>query len=119
MKIASLEAFPIRADRDYAGATGTAGSPTSLTENPFDYRLSEVYPTLYSTRFETAVIKLTMDNGLVGWGEAQAPLAPEVASTIARLLLRPVVEGEEFYGTRQDIKKLWWRMYSRGIIRND
>ena len=78
-----------------------AGTPTRLTENAFDYRVSEVYPTLYSTRFETAVFKLTMDSGLIGWGEAQAPLAPEVACTIARLLLRPIVEGAEFNGTRQ------------------
>ena len=117
MKIASLEAFPIRADRDYAGVTGMAGTPTRLTENAFDYRVSEVYPTLYSTRFETAVFKLTMDSGLIGWGEAQAPLAPEVACTIARLLLRPIVEGTEFNGTRQEIEKLWWRMYSSMRVR--
>ena len=117
MKIASLEAFPIRADRDYAGVTGMVGTPTRLTENGFDYRVSEVYPTLYSTRFETAVFKLTMDNGLTGWGEVQAPLAPEVACTIARRLLRPIVEGAEFNGTRQEIEKLWWRLYSSMRVR--
>jgi L-alanine-DL-glutamate epimerase-like enolase superfamily enzyme len=30
---------------------------------------------LYSVHFETALVRVTAEDGLAGWGEAQAPLA--------------------------------------------
>ena len=47
------------------------------------------YRCLYSAHFETAFVKITTDEGLVGWGEALAPVAPEVVSTIVEQLLAP------------------------------
>ena len=58
-----------------------------------------------------------MDDGLVGWGEAQAPLAPEVACEIVRLLLRPAVVGAQFGGGIGEIRALWDRMYSTMRVR--
>lgn len=116
MKIEKLEAWPIRLPRDIAAATGTAGSPTKLAGSG-DYRWSTVFPCLYSTHFETALIRVTLDNGLYGWGEAQAPLAPEVACEIARLLLTPAIQGAEFDGSRGRIEWLWDRMYSAMRVR--
>ncbi len=117
MKIRSVEAFAIRIARDIAAATGLAGSPTVLAGGKGDYRWSEAYPALYSTNFETALIKVTMESGLVGWGEAQAPLAPEVACTIVRLLLEPVLVGQEVDGTIAGIEQLWMKMYSTMRVR--
>jgi len=116
-KLASIEAIPFRQRRDQDKVVGTAGSPTLLEESPFDYRFSATYATLYSVCFETALVKITTDSGLVGWGEAQAPLAPEVACTIVDRLLRPVVEGHEFGGERVEIEALWDRMYSGMRVR--
>ena len=72
---------------------------------------------LYSTEFETALVRVELENGLVGWGEAQAPLAPEVACTIVDRLLRPALSGEEFDGTPERIAVLWDRMYSTMRVR--
>ncbi|MBM3787791.1 MAG: mandelate racemase/muconate lactonizing enzyme family protein [Acidobacteria bacterium] len=116
MRITSVRAFPIRLPRDLASARGTAGSPTSLHGEGI-YRWSTAYPVLYSTHFETALIQVRLDNGLEGWGEAQAPLAPEVACTITELLLRPVLESEEFDGSAAGIAALWNRMYSTMRVR--
>jgi D-galactarolactone cycloisomerase len=116
MHIASLTAFPVRLPRDAAAAKGTAGSPTTLVGSG-GYRWSTAYPVLYSVNFETALIRLELSNGLVGWGEAQAPLAPEVACTIAEHLLRPAVVGEEFDGSPQRIAALWDRMYATMRVR--
>lgn len=116
MHIASLTAFPVRLPRDAASAKGTAGSPTALSGSG-GYRWSTAYPVLYSVNFETALIRLELSNGLVGWGEAQAPLAPEVACTIAEHLLRPAVVGEEFDGSPQRIAALWDRMYATMRVR--
>jgi D-galactarolactone cycloisomerase len=116
MKIRSLAAFPIRLPRDLAGARGTAGSPTTLTGTGH-YRWSSDYPVLYSVNFETALVRVELDNGLIGWGEAQAPLAPEVACTIVEQLLRPALEGVDFDGSLPEITALWDRMYSTMRVR--
>lgn len=117
MKIAKIEARPFRMPRDMQAATGTAGTPTLLAKGAGDYRWSDVYPVLYSVNFETALIKVTLDNGVYGWGEAQAPLAPEVSCEIVRLLLSPALEGTPFEGTREEIESLWDRMYSTMRVR--
>jgi galactonate dehydratase len=117
MKIARVEAIPVRLSRARDGALGTAGSPTALSGPPARFRRSDRVGALYAEDFETALVKVTLDSGLAGWGEAQAPLAPEVACTIADLLLRPVLEGAEFDGSRGAIEWLWERMYSTMRVR--
>lgn len=116
MRITSLDAFPICLPRDLAAAKGTAGSPTTLSGDG-RYRWSTAYPVLYSTCFETALIRIRLENGLEGWGEAQAPLAPEVACTIAEHLLRPAVQHEVFDGSVSRIEELWARMYATMRVR--
>jgi D-galactarolactone cycloisomerase len=117
MKILKIEAVPFHAERDAAQATGTAGSPAKLLGSASAYRWAEHYPVLYSTRFETALVRVELDSGLVGWGEAQAPLAPEVACAVVNHLLRAAIEGDEFDGTVAGIESLWWRMYSAMRVR--
>jgi D-galactarolactone cycloisomerase len=117
MRIRKLEAIPIRYERDRNRAERTAGSPTSLAEGSSLYRWSTTVPALYSTHFETALVRLETDSGLVGWGEAQAPLAPEVACSIVDLLLRPVIEAAEFDGSTRRIAELWELMYRTMRVR--
>jgi D-galactarolactone cycloisomerase len=116
LNLALIEAIPVRLRREWSAAKGTAGSPTDLTGHG-DYRWSAAYPVLYSTNFETAIIKITTDSGLVGWGEAQAPLAPEVACTIIDRLLAPILTDTEFQGSVAEIEALWSRMYSAMRVR--
>lgn len=116
MKLRTIEAIPVRIARDWDAARGTAGSPTSTAGEGL-YRWSTDYPVLYPTHIETALIRITMDDGRIGWGEAQAPLAPEVACTIVDRLLAPVLVGEPFGGSREEIERLWTRMYSTMRVR--
>ena len=116
MRIASIVSIPVRLPRDLSQARGTAGSPTTLV-GVGSYRWSTAYPVLYSIDFETALVRVELENGLVGWGEAQAPLAPEVASTIVDRLLRPALVGEEFDGTLERITAIWERMYATMRVR--
>ena len=95
MRLRKVESRAIRLPRDIGAATGRAGSPTKLAAGESSYRWSTVFPCLYSTDFETALVRIETTDGLVGWGEAQAPLAPEVACTIIDRLLKPVLEGQE------------------------
>lgn len=109
MRIESVTGIPVRLPRDVAAARGTAGSPTALAGGG-RYRWSADYPALYSVDFETCLVRVGLSAGLVGWGEAQAPLAPEVAAAIVDGLLRPALEGEAFDGSPARIAELWERM---------
>ena len=65
-----------------------------------------------------ALVKyITLNHGIVGWGEAQAPLAPEVVCAIVDLLLNPVLLGEDFDGSLDRIEWLWQRMYATMRVR--
>lgn len=116
MKIQKIEAFPIRLARDHRSAQGSAGSPHALRGGA-GYAWSEHYPALYSREFEGALVRVTLDDGRAGWGEAQAPLAPEVACEIIRLLLVPALVGETFDPSPEGIALLWQRMYSTMRVR--
>jgi galactonate dehydratase len=116
VKLASVEAIPVRLARDLDAARGTAGTPTATSGEGL-YRWSKDYPVLYATHIETALVRIVSDGGVVAWGEAQAPLAPEVACTIVNRLLAPVLVGETFTGTREQIAVLWQRMYSTMRVR--
>jgi len=88
MKIHSVQAFPLRIRRNeaYLGAM----PPGATTES---YFVRPPYRALYSAYFETVFVKITTDEGLTGWGEALAPVAPEVVRTIVEQLLSPVLVG--------------------------
>jgi len=117
MRIATIEAIPVRITRDLDAATGTAGSPSLLRADQADYRWSDTVTALYSIHFETALVKLVLDNGLVGWGEAQAPLAPQVTCAIIDCLLKPVVLAAGFDATPEGIARLWQLMYDTMRVR--
>ncbi len=116
-RIAAVEAFPIRLWRDLPAATGTAGTPTALGNPAGPYHWSAVYPALYSRYIETALVRVTLDSGLHGWGEAQAPLAPRVVCTVVADLLAPVLQGESFDGDHETIRALWRRMFQTMRVR--
>src|SRR5690606_6188956 len=78
----------IRRQEAYLGAM-----PTGATEQNYFLRLP--YRALYSAYFETMFVKITTSDGVVGWGEALAPVAPEVVATIVEQLLKPVLLGRD------------------------
>lgn len=116
MRIRHIQAIPVQLPRDFSNVQGTAGSPHQL-KGGGRYRWSIDYPALYSTELETALVRVTTSDGLVGWGEAQAPLAPQVACSIIEHLLAPMLTGEEFHGSVEEIQQWWWRMYSTMRVR--
>jgi L-alanine-DL-glutamate epimerase-like enolase superfamily enzyme len=90
MTITSVDAFPVRIKRDvaYLGALPTGADDHRYFQRP-------PYRALYSAYFETAFVRITTADGVVGWGEALAPVAPEVVQTIVEQLLRPVLTGRD------------------------
>lgn len=52
--------------------------------------------TVYATRVETALVRVTLEDGSVGWGEATEPICPEVVCRLAVGLLAPVLGRRTF-----------------------
>jgi len=102
MTISKVETIPVRIKRDeaYLGTLpNAAGSAAYFTRPP--------YRALYSACFETAFVKITTSDGAIGWGEALAPVAPEVVCAIIEQLLAPVLIGRD----PLDGNVLWNLMY--------
>ncbi|MDE2749102.1 MAG: mandelate racemase/muconate lactonizing enzyme family protein [Chloroflexota bacterium] len=102
MRVTTVEAIPVRIKRDEAylgGIPAAADPPAYFTRPP--------YRALYSAYFETAFVKIATADGVIGWGEALAPVAPEVVCAIIDQLLTPVLLGRD----PLDGNALWNLMY--------
>ncbi len=123
MRITEVQAIPLRApspvsqtywgSKTWAAHSKSASSEEVADVEPQRYRAEEYPPrwrmqAVYSTTIDTTIVKITTDSGLVGYGEAKAPVAPEVCSEIVDQLLSPVILGADPF----DVNVLWERMYS-------
>lgn len=122
MKIATVETFVLRVPsptaQTYWGSRAWAAeskiidveaAPARWEEHPPRWRMRAAY----SDTINTVIVKITTDTGLVGFGEAKAPVVPEATREVVRDLLTPVVLGAD----PLDIDVLWERMYSTMRLR--
>ena len=116
MKITGIETFAVQAKpidkQSYWGSRGWGDenrSPELSTEYPPPLRRRYIY----SKTIDTVIVKLTTDDGLVGWGEAKAPVAPQATKQIIDLLLTDIVVG----ANPHDVVVLWERMYAGMRVR--
>jgi D-galactarolactone cycloisomerase len=61
------------------------------------------------------LIEVHTDQGLTGWGEAQASRVPEAVCDIVCDLLNPALRNRTFHGDREEIEFIWDYLY--GMIR--
>ena len=74
------------------------------------------YPQLYAQRTETMIVHIETDEGIEGWGEAQAPIAPEVAQTIVHKVIGPAVLGLPVLDTNVRYQQMYETLRVRGQI---
>ncbi|TDE15045.1 mandelate racemase/muconate lactonizing enzyme family protein [Jiangella asiatica] len=112
MLIRRIETFVLKlnADEAYLGALRDGA-----TIGP-EYTVREPWRSLYSSRFETLLVKVTAEDGTAGWGEALAPVAPEVPAAIVDRLLAPVLRGMDARRPRPAWSKLRDLMRERGHL---
>jgi L-alanine-DL-glutamate epimerase-like enolase superfamily enzyme len=118
MKIERIETFAVQAPpsdaRPYWGSRAWGN-----TEADAAPEISAEYPTpirrryLYSQTIDTVIVRLTTDSGLVGYGEAKAPVAPQATKAIIDLLLADIVRGAD----PREVTVLWERMYAGMRVR--
>jgi D-galactarolactone cycloisomerase len=118
MKIERIETFAVQAPPSDArpywgsrawGSTQAVAAPELSTEYPTPIRRRY----LYSHTIDTVIVRLTTDSGLVGYGEAKAPVAPQATKAIIDLLLADTVRGAD----PREVTVLWERMYAGMRVR--
>ena len=76
-------------------------------------RLDHASPSRFKQHSQTLLVKITTDQGLIGWGEAHAPAAPTVHAKVITDLLAPILIGQD----ARRIGPLWDKMYSSQRLR--
>lgn len=97
LTIAAVEAFHVVArDRSYWNEFKQESRAASER-----HVLKPGWRAAYTRNFETAVIKVTLADGTIGWGEATEPICPEVICRLAVHLIAPFVGGRSFAHPRE------------------
>ena len=90
--IAAVEAFHVVArDRSYWNEFKQENRATSER-----HVLKPGWRAAYTRNFETAIVKVTLADGTVGWGEATEPICPEVIGRLAVHLIAPFIGGRAY-----------------------
>src|SRR5690606_25185564 len=112
VKIVSVSAFPLRvppAETYWGARTWGEGTGADLDAYPPVARRRYAY----SRTIDTVLVRVETDDGVVGWGECKAPVAPSVAAACVNELLRPIVLGSSL----DAIAVTWERMYAAMRVR--
>ncbi|MBI1295017.1 mandelate racemase/muconate lactonizing enzyme family protein [bacterium] len=74
-----------------------------------DYTIAaDAWTSIYSRNHETCLVRLETDDGIVGWGEGQAPVSPRATATLVQDLCTPLLLGRDPF----DVEYIWYRLYS-------
>ncbi len=76
-------------------------------------RLDHASPSRFPGYEQATLVKITTNQGLVGWGECHAPAAPRMHARIISDLFRPLLIGQD----ARQVEALWQRMYSSERVR--
>lgn len=112
MQIVNVETFSLKVQSPEA----YLGRLTDGSDPPDGYHVRSPWRSLYSPQFETVIVKVTAEDGTAGWGEALAPVAPEVPAAIIDLLLRPLLIGADASTPRPNWTMLSELMRERGHL---
>jgi L-alanine-DL-glutamate epimerase-like enolase superfamily enzyme len=113
-RIAAVEAFVIVGDKDYVGE---AGLQPPAVASPRTHRalaaIGDRHICAYPPQAQSCLVKITADDGTVGWGEGHAPLGPRATVAVVQDVLAPLLLGEDPLA----IEMLWERMYGSMRLR--
>lgn len=111
MKIADVSVFPVRfeTDHSYLGAL-----PDSAEAGRYFVRAP--WRSWYSASYESLLVVISTDDGLEGWGEALAPVGPQVPAAVIERLLAPALLGEDPRRVQPLWQQLSWLMRERGHL---
>jgi L-alanine-DL-glutamate epimerase-like enolase superfamily enzyme len=116
LRITKVESYIIRTPKDdtpedkhiFMPPVGATRKAVGLWE-----RLDHATPSRFGPYRQSVLVKITTDQGIVGWGEAHAPAAPRVHKTVISDLFAPILVGQD----ARNVEALWEKMYSSQRLR--
>jgi D-galactarolactone cycloisomerase len=91
---------------------GQTATPNLLAGG--EYYFEAEWNEVYADRTQTLLIRIDTDDGLHGWGEAQAPIVPEAAQAVVDRLLAPMLIGADPREVRSLRDRCYLSMNGRG-----
>ena len=113
MRITKITGYAVKSDNAYA-MSGAVRPGERLPGT--DYRRFAPHRQLYSDRSEAALVRVETDEGLVGWGEAQAPIGPEVVLVVVEKVLGPTLLGLDPLATTARAGDMYETLRVRGQV---
>lgn len=113
MKIEAITTYVIKHRRRYEMA---GQSQATATLPASDYLRFRPYPQLYSNLSEVVIVRVQTDGGIVGWGECQSPIGPEIPATIIEKVLAPAVIGADALATNARYEEMYGTLRVRGQV---
>ncbi|QKW17784.1 mandelate racemase/muconate lactonizing enzyme family protein [Kitasatospora sp. NA04385] len=113
MKITQVSGYVLKV-KDAAYLGGHDADASALRRG--DYVRHRSYRSLYSLNTETFLVRVTAEDGTVGWGEAQAPLVPEVCAALVERLIGPFLLGADVMDTGAAWRSGYDGMRERGHL---
>lgn len=105
MKISRIDAFAVRMPPETAPPAEARPDRADYG----DYHIARnAWSSIYSRRHETCLVRIETDDGIVGWGEGQAPVTPRTVVSIVEDLCQPLLVGADPF----DVEYLWYRLFS-------
>ncbi|WP_411202212.1 mandelate racemase/muconate lactonizing enzyme family protein [Kosakonia cowanii] len=110
MKISRIDCFPLKITTPQPYLGGEVKASDS------DYYYRPEYRCVYSRKMETCLVKITTDSGHVGWGEALAPVVPQVIAELITQLFAPLLTGQSPFASQVLNARMYDAMRDRGHI---
>ncbi|WP_342325117.1 mandelate racemase/muconate lactonizing enzyme family protein [Kosakonia sp. BYX6] len=110
MKISQIDCFPLKITPQQVYLGGES------QEHDADYYYRPEYRCVYSRKMETCLVKITTDSGHVGWGEALAPVVPQVIAELITHLFAPLLKGQSPLASQVLNSRMYDAMRDRGHI---
>lgn len=116
LTITAVEPIVIRAPRGNLPPAGpVALGPMGATTGGKGLwnRLDHASPSRTPGFEQATLVKITTNQGLIGWGECHAPVAPTMQAQIVTDLFRPLLVGQD----ARQVEALWQRLYQSERVR--
>jgi L-alanine-DL-glutamate epimerase-like enolase superfamily enzyme len=118
MKVRNVEAFVLVGDKDYVVGAGLKPAVINTeTNTPVPRRaladIGDLHICVYPPQAQSCLVKITAEDGTVGWGEAHAPVGPRATKAVVDDILAPLLIGEDAFA----IERHWERMYGSMRLR--
>lgn len=114
-RIARVEAYILSGALDYVAGVGLNPVGPSPSDRPLN-RPNPLALCVYPSRAQTCLVRVVAEDGTVGWGEAHAPLGPQVTRTVITEVLAPLLVGHAALAIEYHWERMYGSMRLRGHI---